>query len=99
METACGTHSFVDVLAFDANASYGVVMMTITSNFLGGGTGYALLDPIFAVDPQYAGAYSLRFSEGVANGAIAAVPEPESMLLLAAGLLLIGARRRRLTQR
>jgi len=95
-EDACGTHGFLDLRSFEANATYGVVMMVITSGFLGGGAGYALLDPIFTIDPTYAGAYSLRLSEGVMNGMPSPVPEPETMLLMASGLLVVAARRRRL---
>ena len=95
-EAACGTHGFLDARSFDANTNYGVVMMAVTSGFLGAGTGYARLDPVFAIDPRYADAYSLRFSEGVMNGATSPVPEPESMLLMAGGLFVLAARRRRL---
>jgi hypothetical protein len=93
-EAACGTHDFLDARSFDANTPYGVVMMAVTSGFLGAGAGHAFLDPIFAIDPLYAGAYSLRFSEGVMNGVTAPVPEPETMLLMATGLLVLAARRR-----
>ncbi|MEO8310938.1 MAG: PEP-CTERM sorting domain-containing protein [Caldimonas sp.] len=40
-----------------------------------------------------------RISEGIMNGVAAPVPEPETVLLMATGLLVLAARRRCLQRR
>lgn len=57
-----------------------------------GGSGYAFVDPLFTFGPGVGPEYSFAFSPGVGN--TAPVPEPHSFVLMAAGLLALGWRRR-----
>jgi hypothetical protein len=87
----------------DTNIAYNVVMqanITVgTSNdgdANGGGTvqGIATIDPIFTVSGG-----TLEFSSGVGNSGPAGVPEPATWTMLAAGLgLVIAAKRRRVNR-
>lgn len=99
---ACGVHDSVTTLSLMSNQIYGVTMMTAMANNLGPGAATAFLDPRFDFASGFAAAgYAFEFSPGIGNGVgVAAVPEPESWLLLLAGLTTItGVARRRPARR
>jgi hypothetical protein len=94
---------------FSQNFSH-TVFVTVTANHIhrvtmsvdlqvGGGNfganGTTFIDPVFSFAPGVDPAYSFQFSDGIGNSSIAAVPEPDSVLLLSAGAIAIGFLRRR----
>jgi PEP-CTERM motif len=95
---ACGTHSTSTSMVMMTNQLYAVGMMADVSNFLGAGSGSAVVDPQFFFDGDFAPEYAFAFSPGVGNGVtVGVVPEPETLALMLAGLAAgsIALRRRR----
>jgi hypothetical protein len=96
--TACGTHTTSTSMMMMTNQLYAVGMMADVSNFLGAGSGSAVVDPQFFFDGDFGPDYAFVFSPGVGNGvAVGVVPEPETLALMLAGLAAgsIAVRRRR----
>jgi hypothetical protein len=96
--TACGAHSTSTSMVMMTNQLYSVGMMADVSNFLGDGTGSAVVDPQFFFDGNFGPDYTFVFSPGVGNGVtVGVVPEPETLALMLAGLAAgsIALRRRR----
>jgi hypothetical protein len=96
---ACGTHSTSTSMMMMTNQLYAVGMMADISNFLGAGSGSAVVDPQFFFDGDFGPSYAFVFSPGVGNGvAVGVVPEPETLALMLAGLaaVSVAVRRRRL---
>ena len=79
-----GTHDLV----LTANQAYVVTLLVNVG--ARGGSASAFIDPIFSFGPGVGAEYSFLFSEGIGNGPVA-VPEPQTYLLLGAGLLLMRA--------
>jgi hypothetical protein len=95
---SCGTHSTSTSMSMMTNQLYAVGMMADVSNFLGAGSGSAVVDPQFFFDGNFGPDYFFAFSPGVGNGvATGAVREPESWALMLVGLAAgsIALRRRR----
>ena len=68
-----------------ANQAYKVTM--VVSAGARGGSASAFVDPIFSFGAGVGDEYAFLFSEGIGNTPLVPVPEPETWLLLSAGLL------------
>jgi hypothetical protein len=86
---------FVTVTANDIHR----VTMSVDLQVAGGSfgaNGMGFIDPVFSFAPGVDPAYSFQFSDGIGNSSVPAVPEPDSLVLLSAGAIVIGLLRRRL---
>ena len=94
---SCGTRTISASMSLMSNQFYAVGMMADVSNFLGAGTGSAVVDPQFFFDGNFGPEFAFVFSPGVGNGVVTSVPEPETLALMLAGLAAgsIAVRRRR----
>ena len=88
---ATGTMRYNTPVSFivDANAQYGVELITTTQTQTFDEVVEAYVDPVISIDPAYRSAYSLALSDGVSNLAptVTTTPEPASFVLVGAGLL------------
>ena len=101
--TSSGSWSLDNTYSFLADTTYRVAMTVQGSagiNTAGGSASFsATVDPLFTIDPAYAGSYSLDFSRGVTNS-VASVPGPvvgagfPGMILAAGGFFMWVQRRR-----
>ncbi len=86
---SCGTKTTTTAMSLMSNQIYTVLMMTATSNFLGAGAATAVLDPMLSIDPLFPlkNEFAFAFSPGIGNGQVATVPEPQTLALMLAGLV------------
>jgi hypothetical protein len=101
----CGSGSFSGSFMASAGSTFSVVLGAFVGRVFpdaAPGPASAYIDPFFQIDPAWAAAhsgYSLLFEPGVGNGPpgglTTAVPEPETVALMAAGLALLSRRIRR----
>lgn len=100
----CGTGSFQGSFLAAAGSIVLIYMdATVSRSFADAGlpAASAYIDPFFEIDPVWAAThpgYSLTFDPGVGDGmpgAIAPVPEPATIALLAGGLIALAGKRRR----
>ena len=99
----CGSGSFSGSFMASAGSTFSVVLGAFVGRVftdVAPGPASAYIDPSFQIDPAWAaanGGYSLRFEPGVGNGVPGdintPVPEPETVVLMAAGLALLLSRR------
>jgi len=100
----CGASTFAGSFLASAGSTFSVVLHAFagrTSPDAVPGPVTAYIDPFFEIDPNWRtshSGYALQFEPGVGNGApgdiLTAVPEPETVALMAAGLAALMVRRR-----
>jgi hypothetical protein len=99
----CGAGTFSGSFLSSAGSTLSVILSAFAARVfedVAPGPASAYIDPFFQIDPVWAAShtgYSLQFEPGVGNGAPGnintPVPEPETFVLMAAGLAVILRRR------